>query len=224
MYASDHADGRRGGRFRWVLSTCLAAAVGALAILVAVTGSMDSQDQDVASLEERLQQASLVLQLPATRSDGLRWSMPRTGKLLIPTGAFAVKNFVAEPVKQRRGAREYTMNKYYVRLAARLGPISRKQAAAVPSLNPIKLYADIAPVEGGERPTGSRTPARPPGSSSSTAFCRTRTDRSWMPRRSRSWSPAPGPPRTTPRSPEPTCWRAAASGSSTFCRRRPQLC
>lgn len=50
MYASDHADGRRGGRFRWVLSTCLAAAVGALAILVAVTGSMDSQDQDVATL------------------------------------------------------------------------------------------------------------------------------------------------------------------------------
>ncbi len=161
MYASDHADGRRGGRFRWVLSTCLAAAVGTLAILVAVTGSMDSQDQDVANLEERLQQASLVLQLPATRSDGLRWSMPRTDKLLIPTGAFAVKNFVAEPVKQRRGTREYTMNRYYVRLAARLGPISRKQAAAVPSLNPIKLYADVAPVEGGDRPDGQQDAGAP---------------------------------------------------------------
>ena len=156
MYASDHADGRRGGRFRWVLSTCLAAAVGALAILVAVTGSMDSQDQDVASLEERLQQASLALQLPAPRSDGLRWSLPRTDKLLIPTGAIAFKNYIAEPVKQRRGTREYTMNKYYVRLAAGLGPVSRKQAAAVPPLNPIKLYADSAPVEGGERPEGQQ--------------------------------------------------------------------
>jgi murein DD-endopeptidase MepM/ murein hydrolase activator NlpD len=150
MYASDHADGRRGGRFRWVLSTCLAAAVGALAILVAVTGSMDSQDQDVASLGERLQQASLALQLPAARSDGLRWSLPKTDKLLIQTGAIT-KNYIAEPVKQRRGAREYTMNKYYVRLAARLGPVSRKQAAAVPPLNPIKLYADTAPIEGGDR-------------------------------------------------------------------------
>jgi murein DD-endopeptidase MepM/ murein hydrolase activator NlpD len=159
MYASDHADGRRAGRFRWVLSTCLAAAVGALAILVAVKGLMDSQDQDVASLEERLQQASLALQPAATRSDGLRWSLPKTGKLLLPTGAIAVKNYIAEPVKQRRGAREYTMNKYYARLAARLGPVSRKQAAAVPALNPIKLYADTGPVEGGDRGEGQEAGA-----------------------------------------------------------------
>ncbi len=159
MYASDHADGRRGGRFRWVLSTCLAAAVGALAILVAVTGSMDSQDQDVASLEQRLQQAALALQLPATRSDGLRWSLPKTDRLLIPTGAIALRNYIAEPVKQRRGTREYTMNKYYVRLAGRLGPVSRKQAASVPALNPIKLYADTAPVEGGERSEGQEAGA-----------------------------------------------------------------
>jgi len=161
MYASDHADGRRGGRFRWVLSTCLAAAVGALAILVAVTGSMDSQDQDVATLGERVRQASLALQLPATRADGLRWSLPRTDKLLIPTGAIALKNVIAELVKQRRGAREYTMNKYYVRLAARLGPVSRRQAAAVPALNPIKLYADTAPAEGdrgeGQQDAGAPT-------------------------------------------------------------------
>src|SRR5262245_10298893 len=115
MYASDHADARRGGRFRWVLSTCLAATVGALAILVAVTGLMDTQDQDVASLEQR--QASLAVQPPATRSDGLRWSAPKTDKLMIPTGAIALKSVIAELVKQRRGTREYTMNKYYVRLA-----------------------------------------------------------------------------------------------------------
>jgi murein DD-endopeptidase MepM/ murein hydrolase activator NlpD len=160
MYASDHADGRRGGRFRWVLSTCLAAAVGALAILVAVTGSMDFQDQDVASLEQRRQQASLALQLPATRSDGLRWSLPKTDKLLLPTVAIALKTHIAEPVKQRRGAREYTMNKYYVRLAARLGPVSRKQAGAVPALNPIKLYADTAPVEHGERSEDAGAPTK----------------------------------------------------------------
>jgi len=161
MYASDHADGRRGGRFRWVLSTCLAAAVGALAILVAVTGSMDSQDQDVATLGERARQASLALQLPVTRAqDGLRWSLPKADKLLIPTGGIAVKNTIAELVKQRRGAREYAMNKYYVRLAARLGPVSRKQAAAVPALNPIQLYADLAPVEGerdGQQDAGAPT-------------------------------------------------------------------
>jgi murein DD-endopeptidase MepM/ murein hydrolase activator NlpD len=158
MYASDHADGRRGGRFRWVLSTCLAAAVGALAILVAVTGSMDSQDQDVATLEQRLQRASMALQLPAMRVEGLRWSLPKTDKLLIPTGAIALKSVIAEPVKQRRGTREYTMNRYYTRLAARLGPVSRKQAALVPALNPIKLYDNT---EGGERGDGQQDAGAP---------------------------------------------------------------
>jgi murein DD-endopeptidase MepM/ murein hydrolase activator NlpD len=154
MYASDHADGRRGGRFRWLLSTCLAAAVGVLAILVAVAGSMDNPNGDVVSLEQRLRQASLVLRLPAASPDGLRWALPKTDKLLIPTGAIALKTNIAEPVKQRRGTREYTMNKYYVRLAARLGPVSKSQAAAVPPLDPIRLYADTTPVEGGERAEG----------------------------------------------------------------------
>src|SRR5262245_4637433 len=161
MYASDHADSRRGGRFRWLLSTCLAAAVGVLAILVAVAGSMESQDNDVASLEQRLRQASLALRLPTVSADGLRWALPKTDKLLIPTGAIALKTYIPDPVKQRRGTREYTMNKYYVRLAARLGPVSRAQAAAVPALNPIKLYADAGPVEGSERGDGQQEPGAP---------------------------------------------------------------
>ncbi len=41
IYVSDHADTRQGGRFRWVLSTCLAAAVGVLAILVVIAGSTE---------------------------------------------------------------------------------------------------------------------------------------------------------------------------------------
>jgi murein DD-endopeptidase MepM/ murein hydrolase activator NlpD len=162
MYASDHADSRRGGRFRWLLSTCLAGGVGVLAILVAVAGSMDAQDGDVASLEERLRQASLVLRLPAaaTGSDGLRWAVPKADKLMIPTGVIALKSNIAEPVKQRRGTREYTMNKYYVRLVARLGPVSKKQALAVPALDPVRLYADTAPVSGSER-EGSQDPGVP---------------------------------------------------------------
>ena len=46
IYVSDHADTRQGGRFRWLLSTCLAAAVGVLAILVVIAGSTDTQEAD----------------------------------------------------------------------------------------------------------------------------------------------------------------------------------
>ena len=46
IYVSDHADTRQSGRFRWLLSTCLAAAVGVLAILVVIAGSTDTQKTD----------------------------------------------------------------------------------------------------------------------------------------------------------------------------------
>jgi murein DD-endopeptidase MepM/ murein hydrolase activator NlpD len=161
MYASDHADSRRGGRFRWLVSTCLAAGVGALAILVAVAGSMDTQDSDLTNLDQRLRQASLALNLQVTPSEGLRWALPKTDKMLIPTGAIALKSYIPDPVKQRRGNREYTMNKYYVRLAARLGPVTKKQALTVPPFNALKLYANNAPLDGADRAEGQLEAAAP---------------------------------------------------------------
>src|SRR5262245_28503166 len=152
IYATDHADGRRGGRFRWVLSTCLAAGVGALAILVSIAGSLDSRDTDFASLDQR--QASLALRLPATNPEGLRWALPKTDKMLIPSGVSAQKFYIPEPVKQRRGNREYTPNRYYVRLVARPGPITKKQALTVPPFEPFKLYNNAAPIEGSDRSEG----------------------------------------------------------------------
>ena len=44
IYEADtHSEPRAGGRFRWILSTCLAATVGAIAILIVVYGSSDSE-------------------------------------------------------------------------------------------------------------------------------------------------------------------------------------
>lgn len=40
--AETNSEPRAGGRFRWILSTCLAAAIGAIAILIVVYGSSDS--------------------------------------------------------------------------------------------------------------------------------------------------------------------------------------
>jgi hypothetical protein len=72
IYVSDHADSRQGGRFRWLLSTCLAGGVGALAISVAIAGSMDAQE-GVRDIFERLRSTPLALRLPQARVDGLRW-------------------------------------------------------------------------------------------------------------------------------------------------------
>jgi murein DD-endopeptidase MepM/ murein hydrolase activator NlpD len=154
IYASDHADSRRGGRFRWLLSTCLAATVGVLAILVAIAGFMDTEGDEgglFANLGQRLRQGPLALPLTAVRPGGLRWALPKTDKMVIPSGATALKTYHPDRVKQRKGKREYTVYKYYVRLAARLGPVSKNDGRSVPAFDPVKFYADTGPL-GGDDP------------------------------------------------------------------------
>ena len=52
IFAEDHGDRRRGGRFRWFVSTCFAAGIGAFAILFALLGAND--DGDSAHLRGRI--------------------------------------------------------------------------------------------------------------------------------------------------------------------------
>src|SRR5215475_113102 len=148
LYAPDHVDGGQAGRFRWLFSTCLAAAVGVLAILVVVVGSMDARETEggIFSALSHLRDAPLAsLRLPSARVDGLRWAIPKTDRLLIPSGAMATTFLVLDAVRQRRGTRDYIMNKPYARLVARLAPITKVEAQHVPPLNPFKLYANTAP-------------------------------------------------------------------------------
>jgi murein DD-endopeptidase MepM/ murein hydrolase activator NlpD len=151
IYASDHADSRRGGRFRWLFSTCLAAAVGVLAILVVIAGSTDSRQAD-GGLLPSLREAPLTpIQLPTASTDGLRWAIPKADRLVIPTGAVATMSHIPDRVRQRRGNRDYIVNRLYVRLAARLGPVPKSEAQRIPPFNPLKLYANTAPVGEADR-------------------------------------------------------------------------
>jgi murein DD-endopeptidase MepM/ murein hydrolase activator NlpD len=155
IYASDHAELRQSGRFRWVLSTCLAAAVGVLAILVVIAGSTDTKEADGGLLPsfKRARDAPLVsFRLPSARVDGLRWAIPKTDRLLISGGAMATKFVILDAVRQRRGSRDYIKNKPYARLVARLAPISKADAQRVPPFNPFKLYANTTPLDATERP------------------------------------------------------------------------
>src|SRR5262245_49313558 len=79
VYVSDNADARQSGRFRWLLSTCLAAAVGVLAILVVISGSTDTREADgglFPSLKGVSDAPLAVFRLPSARVDGLRWAVP----------------------------------------------------------------------------------------------------------------------------------------------------
>jgi len=154
IYISDHADSRRSGRFRWLLSTCLAGAVGVLAILVVIAGSMDTQEDAgsfIASIEDRLRNAPLALRRPIAKIDGLRWAVPKTDKLVVPSGAVATRSYISDGIKQRRGNREYISNRYYLRLVARLAPVPASQAQSIPRFDPSLLYTNTTPLEANDR-------------------------------------------------------------------------
>ena len=128
LYDNDHADAREGGRFRWLVSTFLAGAVGMLAIFVVIYGSSDQQDNTgglVPTLKRMRDTASRPAVAPEARNrnDGLNWSAPRTDRLQIATGASSTRFIIHETLKQRRNGREYLHAKPYARIVARLAPV-----------------------------------------------------------------------------------------------------
>ena len=127
IHTGDRADARRSGHYRWLLSTCLAAAVGAIAIAVIIASYSDMLHYGLPSP-------------PYSRVDGLRWAISKTDKLPIANGVVAARFDIADAARQRRDRREYILEKTYHRLVARLAPISQAHAEAVPPLDPIALF------------------------------------------------------------------------------------
>jgi murein DD-endopeptidase MepM/ murein hydrolase activator NlpD len=144
VYSSDHASTRHSGRFRWLISTFLAAGVGALAILVVIAGSMERSEHKggiLAALKSTSDVMPASFRLPAPKDNGLNWSIPKTDRLQMTTGALSTKYTIHDTMRRRVDNREKIVNKAYARIVAKLAPISSKQADQIPPFNPYKLYA-----------------------------------------------------------------------------------
>jgi murein DD-endopeptidase MepM/ murein hydrolase activator NlpD len=136
---SSHA---AGGRFRWLLSTCLAAGVGAVAILVVVYGSSDRSEQGgLVPALKRLRDGKPELAVVSRKDDGLKWAVPKSDKLQTGTGAAATRFIIHDSMKVKKANREYIHAKPYARIVVRLAPVSPDYADVVPPFNPFKLYA-----------------------------------------------------------------------------------
>ncbi|MFN0219451.1 MAG: M23 family metallopeptidase [Hyphomicrobium sp.] len=150
MYDDDHVDAGHGGRFRWMLSTCLAAAVGAIAILVVVYGSSDdatSPDGLLPALQNiRDGSAAAAIAPPVKNADGLKWVVPKADRLQLTMGALSTRYIIHESSKSRRDGREYVRQKPYARIVARLAPVAPDVGDAIPPFNPFKLYANNRPL------------------------------------------------------------------------------
>jgi murein DD-endopeptidase MepM/ murein hydrolase activator NlpD len=150
VYAADHADSRQSGRFRWLLSTVLAAAVGAVAIIVVIYGSTDPRDVAEGRMPtlDKLRRDAAMAPMPAPHrpDDGLNWAIAKTDRLQVTTGATSMRFIIHETLKQRRNGREYIYAKPYVRIVSRLAPVPANYSDVIPPFNPLKLYGDNKPV------------------------------------------------------------------------------
>lgn len=102
IYEVDHAHGGR-NRFRWLFSTCLAAAVGTIAISVVLYGSLNQVDANNSVLEQ-LTSAQDPAPTPLRLSvldDGLNWSIPKSNRLHIASSALTARYTIHEQVQVR---------------------------------------------------------------------------------------------------------------------------
>ena len=154
LYETDHAEPRQGGRFRWLISTCLAGMVGAISIFVVIYGSADQREARGGFLPALTQigEADLAASGSPFRRvrKGLKWAAPKSDRLQITSGAVTVRYLINESLKQRRAGREYIHAKPYVRIVGRLAPVPSDFEDLIPTFNPLKLYAITQPENGGK--------------------------------------------------------------------------
>lgn len=155
MYeAENNPEPPAGGRFRWILSTCLAATVGAIAIIIVVYGSSDSDhaNDGLFPALKSLGEGALVPQVALTpkNADGLKWVTPKSDRLQLTTGALSTRYIIHESSKSRRDSREYVRQKPYARIVARLASVPPDEKDSIPPFNPFKLYGSGQPSEVGE--------------------------------------------------------------------------
>ncbi len=141
-FEKDYGFGSGGGSFRWLLSTCLAGGVGAIAILVVIYGSTDRSEQGgLIPALKRMRDGKAETAVLLRQSDGLKWAVPRADKLQTTTGALSTRFVIHESLKVKKANREYIHAKPYARIVARLAPVSQQYADVIPPFNPFKLYA-----------------------------------------------------------------------------------
>ena len=141
VFSQDHGDRRRGGRFRWFLSTCFAAGIGAFAILFSLLGANDRSDP-LADLGLAPATASAVTLPAAPQPQGLAWALPKSDKLVTTSGAMSTKFIIYDSIHLRKDNRDYLQKKTYARIVAHLASApTAAEADKIPPFNAYKLYA-----------------------------------------------------------------------------------
>ncbi len=160
VFLPEPGDSRASTRFKWLVSTCLAAVVGVGVIGTSIYASMDLEDGT--GVVSSIKHAGLAAMRPVQQAQtiaGIQTVAGQKGdRITTTTEGLSTKHIIHDTVVQRRGEREYIRIKPYARLVARLGTSQPEDTTYIPAFNPFKLYSNPKPVaENGDGEAGIDT-------------------------------------------------------------------
>lgn len=142
VYQSDHPGIRHANRLKWLISTCLAAAVGVFAIGFVLFGSMDGERRGDGVIETVRQTFEASLKPVSLRVASLTGtSGGKTDRLSFSMMGLTSKHIIHDSVQQKKGEKTYIAIQPYARVVARLSSIPPDESLDIPPLNPLTLYA-----------------------------------------------------------------------------------
>ena len=141
VYRPDHPDQRGGSRLRWLISTCLAAAVGLLAIGVALISAMDRGESSILVFVEKSVRQSMVPGV-VTASTIPEPGRVKADRLTVAARGATTKKIIQDSVQDRRGGKDFIVIKPYARLSIGLTGNPAGLSDQIPPFNPFSLYAN----------------------------------------------------------------------------------
>ncbi len=136
-----HPDQRGGTRLRWLISTCLAAAFGVLAIGVAMVNSMDRGESSILFYIEKSMRQSMLPGAeppPTIRQPG----QVKADRLTVAARGATTKKIIQDSVQDQRAGRNFIVIKPYARLSVSLTGNPAGLSDQIPPFNPFTLYAN----------------------------------------------------------------------------------
>lgn len=161
IYMPDPGARHSGSRFKWLISTCIAAIVGVAAIGMAMYASMDMEEGE--GVLNTLQKASIDGMRPVEQTklanSTLRVATRKTDRLTVTSYGLSTEYTIHDRIAQKRGNREFIVVKPYAKIVATLSSARPKNTKGIPNFNPFKLYANTTPLANSRN--GSRLARRP---------------------------------------------------------------
>ncbi len=156
IYLPEPGARHSGSRFKWLVSTCIAAVVGVAAIGMAMYASMDMEDDG--GVLNTLQKAGIEGMKPVKQATianaQLRVAGQKTDRLIVTSYGLSTHYTIHDRVAQKRGERDFIVLKPYSKVVATLSTARPINVKSIPKFNPFKLYANTAPLSSSK--SGSR--------------------------------------------------------------------